>query len=72
MNQLFLRTGLGIMLLFSSAVQAKNLGVIGEVFPIKEPDLLQEIHQKLTALQQSGQLSIAGEKSRPFLQKVKI
>ncbi len=52
-----LATGLGFMLLFSSVAHANNLGVIGEVFQIKEPDLLQEIHQKLTALEQSGQLN---------------
>lgn len=52
-----LRTVFSFMLLFSSIAHANNLGVIGEVFPIKEPDLLQEIHQKLTALQQNGQLN---------------
>lgn len=47
---------LSISLLFSTIASARNLGVMGEVFPIKEPDLLQEIHDKLAVLQQSGQL----------------
>ncbi|MFN7098022.1 MAG: type-F conjugative transfer system protein TraW [Gammaproteobacteria bacterium] len=49
-------------LLLCNATYANNLGVIGEVFPIIEPDLLQEIHQKLVYLQQTGQLNAVMEK----------
>ena len=41
---------------------AADLGVTGALFPIKEPDLLQEIHEKLAYLQQTGQLKHMEEK----------
>lgn len=64
------KIALGIMLtLFSSTLLAKNLAVIGEVFPVKEPDLLMEIRAKLATLQQSGQMTQVGESMRNKLKK---
>ena len=36
---------------------AKNLGMVGEVFPIKEHDLLQLLQDKIRTLQTSGELA---------------
>ena len=48
---------LGILLCVSAPIAfAKNLGVEGSVYSIVEPDMLSGIHQKLIALQQSGEL----------------
>lgn len=47
------------LLLASHSLLAADLGTLGATFPIKEPDLLQEIHQKLLYWQQTGQLQAA-------------
>lgn len=40
----------------SSALPARDLGVVGPVYPIGEQDMLQSIEQRLTALEESGEL----------------
>src|SRR5437868_3008159 len=42
--------------LFSIPANAVNLGVNGELYPIKEMDLLQFIQQRLLSFQQNGEL----------------
>jgi conjugal transfer pilus assembly protein TraW len=37
-------------------ISAENLGVFGETFNIDEPDLMEQIHAKLTELQKNGKL----------------
>lgn len=44
------------VLQFSSSVGAADLGVMGEVFPIKEKSLLDTINQRLLVMQASGEL----------------
>lgn len=41
---------------YSPFAMAKNLGVFGEVFPIKEHDLLQLLQDKVRSMQASGEL----------------
>ena len=41
----------------SACLHAKDLGVIGPIYPITEPDMLQEIQAKLAAKQASGELA---------------
>lgn len=41
----------------SSAPLARDLGVVGPVYPIAEQDMLQTIEQRLTALEESGELA---------------
>lgn len=41
----------------SSALPARDLGVVGPVYPIAEQDMLQTIEQRLTALEESGELT---------------
>ncbi|MEX0914723.1 MAG: type-F conjugative transfer system protein TraW [Wenzhouxiangellaceae bacterium] len=41
----------------SSALLARDLGVVGPVYPIAEQDMLATIEQRLTALKQSGDLT---------------
>lgn len=41
----------------SSALLARDLGVVGPVYPIAEQDMLQTIEQRLTALEESGELA---------------
>lgn len=45
------------VLLLSSPLYAKNLGVLGPVFEIKEPDMLEIITQKLSYMQDSGTIT---------------
>lgn len=46
-----------LALTLSSAVWARDHGVVGPVYLIAEIDLLQQIHQRLQVLQDSGQLA---------------
>ena len=41
----------------SSVLLARDLGVVGPVYPIAEQDMLQTIEQRLTALEESGELA---------------
>lgn len=41
----------------SSALLARDLGVVGPVYPIAEQDMLETIEQRLTALEESGELA---------------
>lgn len=41
----------------SSVLLARDLGVVGPVYPIAEQDMLQTIEQRLTALKESGELA---------------
>ncbi|WP_275096175.1 type-F conjugative transfer system protein TraW [Sedimenticola hydrogenitrophicus] len=41
----------------SSVLLARDLGVVGPVYPIAEQDMLQTIEQRLTALEASGELT---------------
>lgn len=45
-----------VLLLFSSPLYAKNLGVLGALFEIKEPDMLEMIEQKLSVMAASDAL----------------
>lgn len=40
--------------LLSGTVAAKDFGTWGDLYPVAEPDMLQTIHERLTALQRSG------------------
>lgn len=44
------------VLQFSSSVSAADLGVMGEVFPVKEKSMLDTINQRLLEMQASGEL----------------
>jgi conjugal transfer pilus assembly protein TraW len=46
-----------LVFLLSGSAQARDLGVVGPVYPIIEPDLLQEITLKLREKERSGQLA---------------
>ena len=48
---------LSLALLGAMPVSAKDLGVMGETWPIAEPDLLVEIEARLAALERSGELA---------------
>lgn len=41
----------------SSVLLARDLGVVGPVYPIAEQDMLQTIEERLTALEESGELT---------------
>lgn len=41
----------------SSTLLARDLGVVGPVYPIAEQDMLETIEQRLTALEESGELA---------------
>jgi len=51
-----------IMLLFSNTVEARDLGVVGQVFSIKEQDLLEVIKTKLGTMQADGSLMAEQQK----------
>lgn len=60
--------GLGLS---TCVAHAKDLGVIGPIYPITEPDMLQEIQAKLSAKQASGELAqLEGEARRRLDQRV--
>lgn len=42
---------------YSSVLLARDLGVVGPVYPIAEQDMLETIEQRLTALEESGELA---------------
>lgn len=44
-----------ILMMLTSATQAKDLGVMGDVYTIREMDLLSLIQSRVVSLQQSGQ-----------------
>ena len=46
-----------ITLLFTSNALAKDFGILGEVFPIKEKDPVELIKSKLTKMEKSGELA---------------
>lgn len=46
-----------IALLLSGSLYAKNLGVLGPVFEMKEADMLEIVAQKLSAMQHSGAIA---------------
>ena len=64
---------LALLTAFSSAALAEDLGVIGETFPIQEPDMIEAIQQRLEAMQDSGELArehdALREKSRSYARR---
>ncbi|EGT5662957.1 type-F conjugative transfer system protein TraW, partial [Cronobacter dublinensis subsp. dublinensis] len=44
------------MTLAAFPLTAKDLGTVGHMFEISEPDMLQFIQQRLSAMQDSGEL----------------
>jgi conjugal transfer pilus assembly protein TraW len=46
-----------LTLCLSQGAWAKDLGALGEVYPVSEQDFLVFIHERLSSLQQSGQLA---------------
>lgn len=48
--------GLIALLIWGQSVAAADLGTWGDLWPVKEPDMLTVIMQRLTALEQSGEL----------------
>jgi len=55
---------LALLIVFSSAAVAEDLGVIGETYPIKEKDMIQAIEEKLAGMQESGELQKEHEQLR--------
>lgn len=49
------------------SVAAADLGTWGDLWPVKEPDMLTVIMQRLTALEQSGEM---GRKMDAFKERV--
>lgn len=54
----------GIIAIFPLSIFSENLGVYGSIYSISEPDMLTAIHDKLMAIQKSGQLR---EQKRNFI-----
>ena len=48
--------GLIALLVWGQSVAAADLGTWGDLWPVKEPDMLTVIMQRLTALEQSGEM----------------
>ena len=48
----------------SSVLLARDLGVVGPVYPIAEQDMLQTIEHRLTALEESGELTRVEEDAK--------
>lgn len=46
-----------ISLLLSGALQAKELGTWGELYPVAEEDMLSTIHNRLKAMEESGEMA---------------
>ena len=61
------RVFLSGILLVTATAQAKDLGTWGDLYPITEPDLLTTIHQRLEAMEESGELA---KKQDEFKQRV--
>ncbi|MFX2780267.1 conjugal transfer protein TraW, partial [Escherichia coli] len=48
--------GLIALLIWGQSVAAADLGTWGDLWPVQEPDMLTVIMQRLTALEQSGEM----------------
>lgn len=48
--------GLIALLIWGQSVAAADLGTWGDLWPVKEPDMLTVIMQRLTALELSGEM----------------
>ena len=59
--------GLIALLIWGQSVAAADLGTWGDLWPVKEPDMLTVITQRLTALEQSGEM---GRKMDAFKERV--
>lgn len=59
--------GLIALLIWGQSVAAADLGTWGDLWPVKEPDMLRVIMQRLTALEQSGEM---GRKMDAFKERV--
>ncbi|EIO6635100.1 type-F conjugative transfer system protein TraW [Escherichia coli] len=59
--------GLIALLIWGQSVSAADLGTWGDLWPVKEPDMLTVIMQRLTALEQSGEM---GRKMDAFKERV--
>ncbi|HBD0519112.1 TPA: hypothetical protein KGN71_004309 [Escherichia coli] len=59
--------GLIALLIWGQSVAAADLGTWGDLWPVKEPDMLTVIMQRLTALEQSGEM---GRKMDAFKERV--
>ncbi len=59
--------GLIALLIWGQSVAAADLGTWGDLWPVKEPDMLTVIMQSLTALEQSGEM---GRKMDAFKERV--
>ncbi|MQI91118.1 hypothetical protein EI032_26320, partial [Escherichia coli] len=59
--------GLIALLIWGQSVTAADLGTWGDLWPVKEPDMLTVIMQRLTALEQSGEM---GRKRAAFKERV--
>lgn len=59
--------GLIALLVWGQSVAAADLGTWGDLWPVKEPDMLTVIMQRLTALEQSGEM---GRKMDAFKARV--
>lgn len=59
--------GLIALLIWGQSVVAADLGTWGDLWPVKEPDMLTVIMQRLTALEQSGEM---GRKMDAFKERV--
>ena len=59
--------GLIALLIWGQSVAAADLGTWGDLWPVQEPDMLTVIMQRLTALEQSGEM---GRKMDAFKERV--
>lgn len=59
--------GLMALLVWGQSVAAADLGTWGDLWPVQEPDMLTVIMQRLTALEQSGEM---GRKMDAFKERV--
>ncbi len=59
--------GLIALLVWGQSVAAADLGTWGDLWPVKEPDMLTVIMQRLTVLEQSGEM---GRKMDAFKERV--
>lgn len=53
----FLLSLLGLLCLITTSAFANKLGVIGALYPIAEPDLLQVIQKRVTTMGETGEIS---------------
>ena len=59
----FLATAMMVFVLLAEPVAAKDLGVRGAVWPVAEPDLLDEIETRLGNMKASGELAKMGREA---------